>query len=167
MSRADRTSSQVSGLGAAPETAATGALQSALAAEQAAVYGYGVVGAYLTGPMQSAAGADWLAHTDASNTIEAMLRASGTQPPAAAAAYQLPIQVQNAAEAVSLAVLIEDRIATTYMGLVALDSPAMRKFGALQVQASALRAAAWRGSTVAFPGLPAATAAPPRSGHSS
>ena len=81
MSRADRTSSQVSGLGAAPETAATGALQSALAAEQAAVYGYGVVGAYLTGPMQSAAGADWLAHTDASNTIEAMLRASGRSRP--------------------------------------------------------------------------------------
>jgi hypothetical protein len=159
MSRAKRAGSQASSQGAAPPDTTTGALQSALEAEQAAVYGYGVVGAYLSGAMQSMASSDWLAHTDASNTIAAMLRARAAQPPAAAVAYQLPITVQTPAQAVSLAVVIEERIATTYLGLVALDSPAIRKFGALQLQASALRAAAWRGSTVAFPGLPAATAA--------
>jgi hypothetical protein len=159
MSRESRAGSQASGSPAAAQTGTIRALQSALAAEQEAVYGYGVAGAYLSGSMQSAADADWLAHTSASNTIEAMLRERGTQPPAAAVAYQLPIAVQTSAQAVSLAVIIEDRIATTYLGLVAQDSPAIRKFGALQVQASALRAAAWRGSTVAFPGLPTATAA--------
>jgi len=157
MSRTGRTRSQVSGSGAAAQTGTTRALQSALAAEQEAVYGYGVVGAYLSGAMQSTADADWLAHTTASNTIQAMLRERGTQPPAAAVAYQLPIAVQTQAQAISLAVIIEERITTTYLGLVALDAPAIRKFGALQVQAAALRAAAWRGSTVAFPGLPAAT----------
>jgi hypothetical protein len=160
-----RASTQASGPGSA--TAATArALQSALAAEQAAVYGYGVVGAYLTGgPTQDAASADWLAHQDASNTIGAMLRSLGAQPAAAAVAYQLPITVQTAAQAVSLAVLIEDRIAATYLGLVALSSPSIRTFGALQVQASALRAAAWRGSTVAFPGLPAAATVARRRAH--
>jgi hypothetical protein len=93
-----------------------------------------------------------------------MLRARRTQPAAASVAYQLPIHVQTSGDAVSLAVLIEDRIATTYLGLVALGSPAVRKFGALQLQAAALRAAAWRGNTVAFPGLPAVAAAARRRG---
>jgi hypothetical protein len=167
MSRASRAGSQVSGSAAADQDGTTRALQSALAAEQEAVYGYGVVGAYLSGASQSTADADWLAHQNASNAIQAMLRQRGTQPSAAAVAYQLPITVQTPAQAVSLAVIIEDRIASTYLGLVALDSPAIRKFGALQVQASALRAAAWRGSTVAFPGLPTAAAAPRGGGHSS
>lgn len=139
-------------------------LQSALAAEQAAVYGYGVVGAYLTGTLLEQATTDWLAHQETRDAIAAMLRSGGTQPAAAAVAYRLPIQVQTQAQAVSLALLIEERIATTYLGLVALSSPAVRKFGALQVQAAAMRAAAWRGSTVAFPGLPAAASALPRRG---
>ena len=42
--------------------ATTAARQSALAAEHAAVYGYGVVGANLTGSRQAAAMADWVAH---------------------------------------------------------------------------------------------------------
>lgn len=157
-----RMTSQPGDSGTPPAT--TRALQSALAAEQAAVYGYGVVGAYLTGAALATAVADWQAHQEASNTIGAMLRARRTQPAAPSVAYQLPIHVQTASDAVSLAVLIEDRIATTYLGLVGLGSTAVRKFGALHLQAAALRAAAWRGSTVAFPGLPAAAAAARRRG---
>jgi hypothetical protein len=149
---------------AAPARGTVGALQSALAAEHAAVYGYGVAGAYLTGSQQATATTDWVAHQVARDRLEAMLRsAGGSQPAAAAVAYQLPMPVRNAREAVALAVMSEDRIATAYLGLVAVSNPAIREFGAQQVQASALRAAAWRGSTVAFPGLTsAALAAPPR-----
>jgi hypothetical protein len=154
-------SGQDSNSGAATRAAATAtvrALQSALAAEHAAVYGYGVVGAYLAGSMLAAATADWVAHQEAGDALEAMLRARGAQPAAAAVAYQLPVPVQAPAQAVSLAVIIEDRTATAYLGLVAVSTPAVRRFGALQVQAAALRAAAWSGSTVAFPGLPALAA---------
>jgi Domain of unknown function (DUF4439) len=146
----------------APAPPVIRALQSALAAEHAAVYGYGVAGAYLAGSMQATAMADWVAHQVARDKLEAMLRSRGAEPTAAADAYALPITVRTPAQAASLAVVLEDRIATAYLGLVALASPAIREFGALQVQASALRAAAWRGSTVAFPGLPPAVLAAPR-----
>jgi hypothetical protein len=138
------------------------ALQAALAAEHAAIYGYGVAGAYLSGSMQATATADWVAHQVARDQLEAMLRARGAQPVAAAVAYQLPVGVHSPAEAAALAVLLEDRIATAYLGLVALSAFSMREFGALQVRASALRAAAWRGSTVAFPGMTTSALAAPR-----
>jgi hypothetical protein len=139
------------------------ALQSALAAEHAAVYGYGVVGAYLTGSSRVTATADWVAHQDARDQLEATLRARGSQPDPAAVAYRLPIPVRTPGEAVSLAVILEDRVAAAYLGLVALSVPALRELGALQLRASALRGASWRGSTVAFPGLTAAELAlPPR-----
>ena len=147
--------------GQAPASAA-GALQSALAAEHAAIYGYGVVGANLTGTMQATATSDWLAHQVARDTLEAMLRSRGAQPVAAAVGYQLPVTVRTPAEAAELASILEDRVATAYLGLVALSTAALRRFGALQVRTAALRAAAWRGSTVAFPGLPASALAGPR-----
>jgi Domain of unknown function (DUF4439) len=142
--------------------ATTAALQAALAAEHAAVYGYGVVGANLSGTRQATAMTDWVAHQVARDTLEAMLRSRGAQPVAAAVAYQLPVTVRTSAQAASLAVILEDRVATAYLGLVVLTSASVRQFGALQVRAAALRAAAWRGSTVAFPGLPASALAVPR-----
>ena len=138
------------------------ALQSALAAEHAAVYGYGVVGAYLAGTSRATATDDWVAHQDARDELEAMLRSRGSQPGPAAVAYRLPIPVRTSGEAISLAVILEDRIATAYLGLVAMSSPALRELGALQVRASALRATFWRGSTVAFPGLTEAALAIPQ-----
>jgi Domain of unknown function (DUF4439) len=138
------------------------ALQTALTAEHAAIYGYGVAGAYLTGSTQATATNDWVAHQVARDHLEAVLRSLGAQPAPAAVAYQLPAPVRNAAEAVALAVVLEDRIATAYLGLVALSNVPIRDFGARQVQASALRAAAWRGSTVAFPGMTSAALARPR-----
>lgn len=135
-------------------------LQTALTAEHAAVYGYGVAGAYLTGSTQAtAAMSDWVAHQVARDHLEAVLRSLGAQPTAAAVAYQLPAPVRNASEAVALAVVLEERIATAYLGLVALSNDSIRDYGALQVQASALRAAAWRRGTVAFPGMTAAALA--------
>ena len=105
---------------------------------------------------------DWVAHEVARDTLEAMLRSRGAQPVAAAAAYRLPVTVRTPGQAVSLAVFLEDRVATAYLGLVAVSDISIRQFGALQVQAAALRAAAWRGSTVAFPGLTARSLAAPR-----
>lgn len=131
------------------------ALQAALAAEHAAVYGYGVTGAMLTGAPAASARADWLAHQVARDTLEAMLTRLGAIPVAASPAYLLPFAVTGAASAKRLAVTLEEGVTRAYLGVVAVNSPELRTFGAKAMQTSANRALAWRGTTVAFPGMPA------------
>jgi hypothetical protein len=134
-------------------TAAVRALQAALAAEHAAVYGYGVAGAHLAGARQRGAARDWTAHQAARDTLAAMITALGAQPVEAATAYRLPFPVRNGAAAVMLAAFLEDRVAAAYLGLVALDDARLRAFGARAVRSAALRAVGWRGRSLAFPGL--------------
>jgi hypothetical protein len=122
---------------------AIAALQGALAAEHAAVYGYGVVGAMLAGSGP--------ADTD---SLEAMLTKLGATPVAASPAYALPFAVTGAKSAERLAAVIEDGVTRAYLGLVAVSDPALRSFGARAMQTSANRAVAWSGTTIAFPGLP-------------
>ncbi len=134
-------------------SAAITALQSALAAENAAVYGYGVAGAMLTGGSQSQAYADWRAHQVARDRLEAMLIKLGVTPVAASPAYALPFSVTGASSARRLAATLEEGVARAYLALVAVSDKTLRTFGALALQPPAARAAAWRGSTVAFPGI--------------
>jgi hypothetical protein len=145
---------------------AVAALQIALAAEQAASYGYGVVGAHLNASraQSRSAGTDWVAHQLARDSLTAMITAAGTQPVPAPVAYQLPVQVQTPAEARALAVLLEEKVGQAYLGLVALPEQSLRALGARELTASALRAAAWRRATVAFPGLPAPAGQSPAGG---
>lgn len=141
--------------GAAADASAAGALQEALAAEDAAIFGYGVAGAYLSGAQRATATTCWADHRSARDTLAAMLRALGVQPAAADAVYKLPFAVTGARQAVALAVFLEDGVTAAYLGLVADGRAGLREFGARAMQACAVRAAAWRGSTVAFPGFPA------------
>jgi Domain of unknown function (DUF4439) len=134
-------------------SASVAALQGALAAEHAAVYGYGVAGAMLTGSAQADARADWTAHQVARDTLEATLAKLGAAPVAASPAYALPFAVTGAASAARLAATIEEGVTRAYLGLVAVSDPALRSFAAKAMQASANRALAWSGSTVAFPGM--------------
>jgi len=142
--------------GSAAASQVIAALQHALAAEQAASYGYGVVGAHLPqgSALQATAATDWITHMRLRDRLSALISARGTQPVPAAVAYQLPAPVQSSGEAQTLAALLEDGVAQAYLGLVALPEKGLRSFGAQQVRAAALRAEAWRGSTQAFPGLP-------------
>jgi hypothetical protein len=129
------------------------ALQAALAAEHAAIFGYGVAGAHLTGSSLAAAERDWTAHSEARDTLAAMIARQGVAPAAAQAFYRLPFQVRDAADARALAAYLEDGVTRAYLGLVAVSDQRLRHFGAMAVQDAALRAASWRGSTQAFPGL--------------
>ncbi len=140
-------------------TAAIAALQQALAAEHAVSYGYGVVGAHLTtgSAAAGAAYADWVAHLRAADRLTEMISARGGTPAAAAVAYQLPFPVASAAEAQRLAAAMEDGVAQAYLAVVALPESGLRSFGAQRVRAAALRAQFWRGTTEAFPGLPASS----------
>jgi Domain of unknown function (DUF4439) len=139
------------------------ALQAALAAEQAACYGYGVVGAHLaaTASLLAEATACWTAHQRARDELEQLIIAAGGSPAPAAAAYQLPVTVRSETAARALAVRLESGVASAYLGLVALGSLALRRFGAVQMQQSAVRSARWNGRPAAFPGLPPSAVSSP------
>jgi Domain of unknown function (DUF4439) len=132
---------------------AVAALQAALAAEDAAIFGYGVAGAHLSGSHQSAAERDWTGHNEARDTLNGMISGLGATPVAAQAFYQLPFPVRNATDAMALAAYLEDGVTRAYLGIVAVSDQRLRDFGALAMQAAAERAAYWRGTTEAFPGL--------------
>lgn len=129
------------------------ALQAAMAAENAAAFGYGVAGAHLTGGQRAAALRDWIAHESGRDTLADMLISREGSPVPAATAYKLPFPVRNPTAAVALMAYLEDRVTTAYLGLVALTDAGLRSFGIRGVRSAALRAAAWRGSTLAFPGF--------------
>jgi hypothetical protein len=131
------------------------ALQAALAAENAAIFGYGVAGAHLKGSSLTAAEQDWTRHNEARDTLAAMIRRLGAVPAATQAFYELPFRVHDATSAMALAAYLEDGVTKAYLGLVAVSDQRLRRFGALAMQDTAQRAAFWRGSTQAFPGLSA------------
>jgi len=130
------------------------ALQAALAAEHAAVYAYGVAGSLLSGAAQASAMSDWLLHQDARDLLWEMITRLGATPVAASAAYDLPFTVDSPDAARKLAATVEDGVTRAYLGVVAVQVAKLRVFGAVAMQAPANRAAAWRGSTTAFPGMP-------------
>ena len=122
----------------------------------AAIYGYGVAGAQMGTAARDLALRDWTQHEIARDKLEAMLTSLGVRPVAAQPAYQLPFPVHGTRAAISLAGYLENRVAAAYLGIVALDDPRLRAWGAAQARACALRATTWLGRTTAFPGLPSA-----------
>ncbi|HUN31727.1 MAG TPA: ferritin-like domain-containing protein [Trebonia sp.] len=133
-------------------------LQGALAAEYAAIYGYGVVGAYLSGKEQGDAMSDWQLHQDARDTLSQMIGKLGGTPVASSAAYDLPFTVDSVTTARRLAAVIEEGVTRAYLGVVAVGNAKLRTFGALAMQGPANRAIAWGGTPTAFPGMTSAPA---------
>ncbi|MFI0485887.1 ferritin-like domain-containing protein [Actinomadura sp. 9N215] len=139
------------------------AVQKALAGEHAAVYGYGVLGARLQGPLRQTAKAVWNAHRARRDELIAIL--SGT-PVAAAAVYELPVKVTSARSAARLAAALEDGLVPAYVALAGVSSPDLRAFAADGAQRAMARSAAWLSKAGApaprdaFPGLPSSALSP-------
>ncbi|WP_030422705.1 ferritin-like domain-containing protein [Streptomyces sp. SCSIO 75703] len=129
------------------------ALQAALAAEHAAVYGYGVVGGRIGEGRRTEARAAYDAHRARRDALAREVRDLGGRPVAAAAGYALPFPVRDAASAVRLAAELEDRVAGVYSDLVRAADGARRAAAAGALREAAVRAVRWRGGSVAFPGL--------------
>ncbi|MEU7283286.1 ferritin-like domain-containing protein [Streptomyces sp. NPDC045431] len=129
------------------------AVQAALAAEHAAVYGYGVVGARVGEERRAEATAAYAAHRARRDALARTVRDLGGRPAAAAAGYALPFPVPDAAAAVRLAAELEDRVAGVYADLVRASEGPLRREAAGALREAAVRAVRWRGSGVAFPGL--------------
>ncbi|MEU3431706.1 ferritin-like domain-containing protein [Streptomyces gardneri] len=129
------------------------AAQAALAAEHAAVYGYGVVGGRIGTQRRAEATAAYEAHRARRDALRRTVRDLGGTPVAAAAAYELPFPVADAPGAVRLAAVLEDRVAGVYSDLVRSGRGPLRSEAAAALREAAVRAVRWRGSDVTFPGL--------------
>jgi len=130
------------------------ALQAALAAEEAAVYGYGVIGAQLSGGSRDRAAASMAEHQARERLLQQRISAAAATPAVAAPGYELPFPVDGQASAVRLAALLEDRLAAVYANGVQATAGPLRGALASALQRSALDALAWGGAGSAFPGLP-------------
>ncbi|WP_461711978.1 ferritin-like domain-containing protein [Streptomyces sp. DSM 41013] len=130
------------------------ALQAALAAEHAAVYGYGVVGGRIAEDRRAEARTAYDAHRARRDALAREVRDLGGEPVAAAAGYALPFSVPDSAAAVRLAAELEDRVAGVYSDLVRAAEGGGRTSAAGALREAAVRAVRWRGGSVAFPGLP-------------
>lgn len=149
--------------GTAPE--ALTALQGALAAEHAAIYGYGVVGARLPEDQQRTDARTALAaHQARRDAWQRLLGGAGATPGAAAAGYQLPFAVTDAAGAGRLAAHLESRLTAVYADLVAAVAAPQRGSAADALRDCALRARRWGAAPTAFPGLPDPAGTPATTG---
>ncbi|MFF7310132.1 DUF4439 domain-containing protein [Streptomyces sp. NPDC008137] len=129
------------------------ALQAALAAEHAAVYGYGVVGGRIGDGQRVEARTAYDAHRARRDALAREVKDLGGRPAAAAAGYALPFPVADAAAAARLAAELEDRVAGVYSDLVRAAGGGRRVLAAEALREAAVRAVRWRGESVAFPGL--------------
>jgi hypothetical protein len=136
------------------------ALQAALGAEHAVVYGYGVVGGKIDAGRRDEALAAYDAHRARRDELARTVRDLGGRPEASAAAYGLPFAVRDSAAAVRLAAELEERVAGVYSDLVRAATGDQRRAAAVALREAAVRAVRWRGESVAFPGLAERAATP-------
>jgi hypothetical protein len=147
--------------GALDQGTENAALNDALAAEHAAIWGYGVVGAALDGTARQAAEDAEAAHRDVRDQVGALLSGRHADVVDARGAYALPFPVLSAVDAAALGAVLEEGVATAWVRV--LDQAAERSTRELAVgvlSAAEVRAVGWRVAagktpiTNAFPGLP-------------
>ena len=133
-----------------------GALQTTLAAEHAAVYVYGALGAQTS---QSGTPELYAALTDAYEThrarrdqLTAILADRGVTPAAAQPAYELPADLGTVDAVTGRALELERSCARTYVYLVANSPSAERLLAVNLLKNTAVRELAFRGTPETFPG---------------
>ncbi|MER5586996.1 ferritin-like domain-containing protein [Streptomyces asoensis] len=151
----------------ATDDAEVTALQAALAAEHAAVYGYGVVGGRIGEARRAEARSAYDAHRARRDALARGVRDLGAEPVAASAGYALPFPVTDPVTAVGLAAELEERVAGVYSDLVRAAGGARRREAAAALREAAVRAVRWRGGSVAFPGLAERAGTDPATGAAS
>ncbi|MEV5985150.1 ferritin-like domain-containing protein [Streptomyces sp. NPDC052051] len=146
---------------AKPASGELTALQAALGAEHAAIYGYGVVGGRIRQERRKDAREAYDSHRSRRDQLARAVRDLGGTPDVAAAAYALPFPVPDSAAAVRLAADLEERVAGVYSDLVRASTGERRRLAADALREAAVRSVRWSGESVAFPGLAERAAATP------
>ncbi len=140
---------------------ATDALAAALAAEHAAIFGYGVAGAHLDRAGQESARQAETAHRNRRDALVQRIAAASASPPVAAPAYSLPFPVADSAKALALAIAIEEGTARAWRQAVPATTGDDRRLAVTALMDCAVRATRWRAAarvrptTVTFPGTSA------------
>jgi len=140
-------------------TPTTDALTTALNAENAAIFAYGVVAAYAS-PSRAAAITDAITeHRANRQALTDAFNGTGVPAPLAAIGYNLPQKVTDPTSALQVALAAETECATAYRALLEMtDRPTDRQLSVPALTGCATRAANWRlalkisPATVALPG---------------
>ena len=141
--------------------AAADALDRALAAEYAAIFGYGVAGAHLVGDDRVTARQAESAHRARRDALLVRLSTANASPPAADPAYALPFPVTDRTSALKLTTQLEDASARVWYAALASTSGDDRSLSANALVDCAVRATRWRRiagvapETLTFPGTAA------------
>ncbi|MGH3938097.1 MAG: ferritin-like domain-containing protein [Pseudonocardiaceae bacterium] len=138
------------------------ALQAALAAEHAAVWAYGLVGAFLADELAGQLAEAAAAHRSRRDDTERVLIDAGAQPVRAEPGYLTPEPVTDNASALRLTITVETDTAAAWRSVIERGpaEPQLRRAALDGLTTAAVRAVRWRtvaGSTpatVPFPGAP-------------
>lgn len=139
----------------------TEALQDALAAEHAAIYVLGAVGARVSeatdGRLWQRVRDTYAVHRDRRDQLRAMVRAAGAEPVPAQVAYELPPAATSAAtspaELQAAALAVESRCAAVYADAVGSTSRASRQWALDALEDAAVRMVGLGADPEPFPGL--------------
>jgi Domain of unknown function (DUF4439) len=120
-------------------------LSAALAAEEAAIYAYGLIGVHLTRSKEvTEARTAEATHRNRRDTLVsglAKLKASAAPAPAG---YELPFAVDDRAGALKLAIHVEDGVAAAWRAVLPVTQNSDRSEALAALTDSAVRATRWR-----------------------
>ncbi len=135
-----------------PEDGGPAALYDAIAAEHAAIYGYGMVSAHSL-PIRNYLVSTTLAeHRRRREQAVSLLTERSVSAPLPAIGYQLPMEVKSPTEAARLAVQMENDCAVAWRAVLEqTDSEQDREFAVTALTQCAVRAALWREVLGAWP----------------
>jgi hypothetical protein len=127
------------------------AIQAALNAEYATIYGYGLVGSHVSGAARTRAARALTSHIQQRDQLRDALHALGSQPTPPAASYDPTTPITDSQTAVALAIAMEEQLVRAW-SLVASVSPQGTRSAAIHNASScAVRAISWGAASQAFP----------------
>jgi hypothetical protein len=133
-------------------------LAAALAAEEAAIYAYGLIGVRLPRNQQTAARNAEADHRVRRDTLVSRLDQLQASPAPAPAGYRLPFPVTDRASALKLAIHVEDGVAQAWRATLPVTTGTDRATSLSALTSAAVQAVRWRRAagvtplTMAFPG---------------
>jgi len=131
---------------------ASDALAAALAAEDAAIYAYGVLGVRLESDDEKTdAHAAETAHRQRRNYAVTRLDELKAKPPATPAGYDLPFPVTDRDSALKLAIQVEDGVAQAWRPVLPVTESSDRATALAAMTDAAVRATRWRRRAGAAP----------------
>jgi hypothetical protein len=132
-------------------------VQKTLAAEHAAVYLFGVIGARLSASAQAQlwqrVREAYTVHRGRRDQLVAMLRAVDADPVAAEVSYDLPTPARTPGQLERAALLVEERCAAVYADMVSHTARANRQWALDSLEDSAVRLLGFGGEAEPFPGI--------------